>query len=92
MAVTSEGSVIRMTADNDTFDNQAKLKICGVKVIGGSDAWTAKIKDTDTNGMILWEGSGAANENMFDQVELRADAKIHLDLTGTSPVVYVYKG
>lgn len=91
MAVTHEGTVIRLTADNDAFDNAARLKVCGIKVIGGSDAWTATIKDTDTNGMILWEGAGGANEDLFEQVYFMADQKIHLDLTGTSPVVYVYK-
>lgn len=91
MAVTYEGSVIRMTADNDTFDNQAKLKICGIKLVGGADASTAIIKDTDTNGMILWQGRAGAAADLYEQVYILCDKKIHLDLTGTTPVVYIYK-
>lgn len=90
MAVTVEGSVVRVTANLDTYDNQAKLKIAGFKLVGGADASTAIVRDNDATGQILWQGKAGAAADLFEQINIRCDKKIHVSLTGTGPVLYVY--
>ncbi len=90
MAQTREGSVVRFDTTDTTYDNQAKLKIAGFKLIGGADASTAIIKDTDSAGQILWQGRCAIATDLFEQINILCDRKIHLTLTGTAPILYVY--
>lgn len=93
MAVTSKNQVVRMTADNDTYGSGlGKLKVCGVRLVGGSDAATALIKLTDTNGAVLMSLKTAAASGVDEsQIEFTVDGGlIHLDLTGTAAEVFVY--
>lgn len=90
MAFAQQGTVLRFDADNQTYSTIAPMKICGFKLIGGADASTAMVKDTDTNGTILWQGRCAINTDLLDQIYLRAGRTIHVDFTGTGPVLYVY--
>lgn len=91
MAQSREGSVIRFDTSLDTFDNNAKLKITGFKLIGNAtDASTAVVKDTDVNGQILWQGRVAISTDLLEQINIRCDRKIHVTFTGTGPILYVY--
>lgn len=91
MANTREGSVLRFDTTDSTYDNNAKLKITGFKLVGNAtDASTAVVKDTDTNGQILWQGRVAINADLLEQINIRCDRKIHITLTGTGPILYVY--
>lgn len=93
MATTSANQVVRMTADNDQYGSGlGKLRVKGVRLIGGSDAATAQIKIGDTNGQILMSLKCAA-ANGIDEANIcfTVDGgKIHLDLTGTSAEVFIY--
>lgn len=91
MANTREGSVLRFDTTDTTHDNQAKLKITGFKLIGNAtDASTAIVRDTDGTGQILWQGRVAINADLLEQINIRCDRKIHVALTGTGPILYVY--
>lgn len=91
MAVTLQGSVLRVTADADTFDNQAKIKITGFKLIGNAtDASTAIVKDSSSSGQILWQGRVAIDVDLLEQINIRGDRKLYVELTGTGPVLYIY--
>ena len=89
--VDREGTVVRITESGDTVDFQAKVKLHGFKLIGNAtDASTAVVRDTDSSGLILWQGRCAQNADLFEQINIRADKKIHITLTGTGPILYVY--
>lgn len=88
---TLEGSVVRFDTTATTFDNRAKLKICGFKLIGNAiDASTAIVRDADGSGQILWQGRAAIASDLLEQINIRVDRKIHVALTGTGPILYVY--
>ena len=86
MAVTREKNVIRIAADNDTISDVQN--VIGILYIPGDSGQSAQIKKTDTNGMVLWEASGASR--IFDNVELRLQGTTHFDLAGTGTVLYLY--
>lgn len=90
MALTFEGSVLRFDTTATAYDNQAKLKICGFKMIGGADASTAIVRDTDGSGQIIWQGRCAIATDLLEQINIRVDKKIHVTFTGTAPILYVY--
>ncbi len=91
MAVSLEGNVIQFTATGDTHDNAAKLKICGIKLVGNAvDASTVVIRDVDASGPILYSGKSAVSADLYEQIKILVDRKIHVTLTGTGTVLYVY--
>lgn len=92
MATTSKNNVIRLTADNDTYDigGAGKIKVKGVRLIAGADAATALIKETDTSGAVLMSLKAAAAGVDESQICFVATGKIHVDMTGTSPEVFIY--
>ena len=92
MAVTRNANVIRMTADNDTISlGVSGINIAGVRLIAGADAATAVLKVTDTNGMVLVSLKAAASTTDEHSIPFRCQAStLHLDLTGTSPEVFIY--
>lgn len=91
MATTVANNVVKMTADNDTYAPQGKIRIKGIRLISGSDAATAQLKQTNTSGATLCSlkaASGGVDESV---IEFSCDTgTLHLDLTGTSPEVYIY--
>ncbi len=93
MAVTRKSNIIRVTADNDTTSIAGSgLRIKAIKLVGGSDASTVRIKETDTNGMVLFGLNAAANSSDDLYLDgMRIDvATLHFDLTGTGPEVFIY--
>lgn len=93
MAVSRDSNVIRMTADDDTVTmGQGGFHIVAVRLVGGSDAATALIKETNTSGTVLFSLKTAA-ANGVDSFEacVRVEAStLHLDLTGTGAEVFIY--
>lgn len=92
MAMTQKSGVIRFTADNDTYSpGLGRIKIKGCRLVAGADAATAQIKLTDTNGQIIYSLKAAAAGTDESHIEVAADAStIHVDMTGTSPEVFLY--
>ncbi len=90
MALSLEGTVLRFDTNDTSYDNQAKLKISGFKLIGGIDASTVIVRDTDGSGQILWQGRCAIATDLMENVYIRSDRKIHVTFTGTGPILYVY--
>lgn len=86
MAVTRAGSVIKVAADNDVVSGP--IKVCGIKYIAGTGSPSIQIKDTDTNGVVLWETSSSTS--LFEQVEFRSISQLHVDLAGTGTLLYIY--
>lgn len=93
MATTIKNNVVRLTADNDTFGQigMGKIKIRGCRLIAGSDAATAQIKILNTDGVVLMSLKAAANAADESQICFTVDGGIvHVDMTGTSPEVFIY--
>jgi hypothetical protein len=93
MTVTRKSNVIRVTADNDTISIAGSgLRIKTIRLVGGVDASTARIKETDTNGAVLFAlNAAAAGVDELNLDGLRIDvATLHVDLTGTAPEVFIY--
>jgi hypothetical protein len=86
MAVTRAGSVIKVTADNDTVSGP--IKVCGIKYIAGTGSPSASIKAGSTSGNSLWET--AATTEVFEEVEFYINDTLHFDLAGTGTAVYLY--
>lgn len=86
MAVTQSENVIRVAADDDTIVGTYYVE--AVAYFPGSGSPTAQIKKTDTNGMILWEASGATAQ--YAQNPIRLKGTTHFDLAGTGTVLYLY--
>lgn len=86
MAVTKQENVIRVDADNDTIAYAAN--VYAVVYVPGTGSPTAAIKKTDTNGMILWECSGASR--LSETLDIRLKGTTHFDLAGTGTVLYLY--
>lgn len=93
MAVTRNGNVVRMTADNDTITiAKTGFRIAGFRLVAGIDAATASFKETDTNGRVIMSlKANAANATDESAIMFRCDVEtLHLDLTGTTPEVFIY--
>jgi len=93
MAITRQGQVIRSTADNDQYDSGLKgLDIKGVRLVAGSGAdATAQIRETDSNGGIVY--SLAAVQKTADEcvIEAKIDSgKFWVDISGAGAEVFVY--
>ena len=92
MAVTRVNNRILVTADNDTITNFSGC-IENIVVIAGTTSPSIQIKDTDTNGALLWEsGIMADNSRLNDQIGLRVwqGQTLHIDLAGTGTKLYLY--
>ena len=92
MAVTRVNNRILVTADNDTITNFSGC-IENIVVIAGTTSPSIQIKDTDTNGALLWEsGTMADNSRLNDQIGLRVwqGQTLHIDLAGTGTKLYLY--
>lgn len=93
MTVVRKSNVIRVTADNDTVSiANTGLRIKTIRLVAAADAATALIKETDTNGAVLFSLKAAANTTDEMNLDgLRIDVStLHVDLTGTSPEVFIY--
>lgn len=86
MAVTRAGNVIRMTADNDTV--AGPIHICGIRYIAGTGSPSVTLKAGDTSGNNLYFNNNAAS--IFEEVEIREQGTVHLDLAGTGTEIYLY--
>jgi hypothetical protein len=86
MAVTRAGNVIRLTADDDTV--QGPISICGIRYIAGTGSPSVTLKAATTSGNNLYFNNGAAS--VFEEVEIREQGVIHLDLAGTGTEIYLY--
>ena len=85
MAVTRAGSVIKITADNDTIVGQ--IKVCGIKYVAGSSS-SFTIKAEDTSGNQLYFVDGAAD--IFEQVHFKHSGTLHIDMAGSAGELYIY--
>jgi len=91
MATTVKNNVVKMTADNDTYAPGGKIKVRGVRLVAGVDAATAQLKSTNTSGDVLISMKAAASSVDESQICFTCDAgTIHVDMTGTSPEVFIY--
>ena len=94
MAVNRAGNVIRMTEDNDTVVvSGTGFRISGARLISGSDASSALIKATDTDGKVLISLKADPTIQGADEMAIpfRCDVTtLHLDLTGTGAEVFIY--
>lgn len=89
MANAQKENVIRI--DTDNYTNPTPLIICGIKWKAKGTTPSASIKaDTDSSGMVLWESNVAADTEIFEEVEIRAQAGIHVDIAGTGSILYLY--
>lgn len=92
MAVTRKSNVVVVGADNDTINlGKGGSRIAGARLVAGADAATAIFKITDTSGEVLI--SLKAGAGLVDEFNIcfRCDAEIiHVDISGTSPEVYLY--
>lgn len=86
MAVTRAGSVIVVGADNDTV--AGPLNICGFLYKAGTGSPSVQVKSGSTSGVILWESASATD--VYNQVDIRHDSLIHIDMAGTGTVLYIY--
>lgn len=83
MAVTREGTVVRIDADNDTIPGVVNVK--GILYIPGT---SAQVRSGNAAGMVLWENTGTTR--LYDDVCFRADEGLHIDLAGASAALYIY--
>jgi hypothetical protein len=86
MAVTRAGTVIKIAADNDTV--AGPINVCGIKYIAGTGSPSIQIKETDTNGVVMWETASATS--LYEEVKFRSNGTIHVDLAGTGTLLYIY--
>lgn len=87
MAVTYAENVIKITADNDTITGTHYID--SIVYIPGSGSPSVQMKVTDTNGMILWEASGASA--VYGQSPIRLKGTTHFDMAGTGTALYLYQ-
>jgi hypothetical protein len=85
MAVTRAGSVIKITADNDTVPGP--IKVCGIKYIAGTTS-SFTIKADSSSGNDLYFVDGAADA--FEEVHFRHSGTLHIDMAGTGGELYLY--
>ena len=84
MAVTRNGNVILLTADNDTVDGI--LEIVGIKYMPGT---SASIKaDASSSGAVLWET--ALTAEAFQEVSINVKNGIWVDMAGAGAKIYLY--
>lgn len=91
MAVTRKNNRILVTADNDTFTGPCCIEC--IRAVAGSDTATVMLKETDTNGAILWTSGNISANTVVESVPelvIEAGQTVHVDMTGTSPSVYIY--
>lgn len=86
MAVTKAGTVIVVSADNDTI--QGPIVVTGIKYIAGTGTPSAQIKSVNTSGVILWET--ASTTSIFEEAEFRCQEDLHFDLAGVGTLLYIY--
>ena len=87
MAVTTSGSVYRITADNDTIPGN--VNVCGILYIAGTGSPSIVVRgENASDGMILWET--ASTTPVFNEVSFKASKGLYIDLAGTGTVLYIY--
>jgi hypothetical protein len=85
MAVTRAGSVIKVTADNDTIPGP--IKVCGIKYIAGTtSSFTLKAGSTSGNELYFVDGDA----DVFEEVHFRESGTVHVDMAGTGGELYIY--
>jgi hypothetical protein len=85
MAVTRAGSVIKITADNDTITGP--IKVCGIKyVAGSSSSFTIRAGSTSGNDIYFVDGAN----DIFEQVHFRESGSLWIDMGGTGGELYIY--
>jgi len=90
MAVTRAFNVKKVTADNDTIAGPVAIE--SILYLPGTGSPDAKIKQTDTNGMILWDADSASTRIWEEMcIHVPANETLHFDLAGTGTVVYIYE-
>lgn len=88
MANARAANVLRIDTDDTTISD--KVIIRGIKFIGGSGASTVTIKDSTSSGTTLYAGAATAAQHVFEDVCIKPSKNIHIALTGTGAVVYLY--
>jgi hypothetical protein len=66
-----------------------RLRICGVKLMSGSDASTVTIKQNATGGDVVYEAKAASAGQNYDRVQMELDSA-YVTISGTTPKVYIY--
>jgi hypothetical protein len=93
MATTVKNNVVIMTADNDTFAPTGNIKIKGTRLIAGTGATSALLKEGSTSGQTLMKLVAAIGTSDESMIPFKATGTIHLDLdqaAGSGAEVYIY--
>lgn len=93
MAVTRQGQVLRITADDDLYDSGLNgLDIKGIRLVAGASAdATASVREGGSDGGIVC--SLAAAQKTADTCDIRFQVdsgKLWVDLAGAGAEVFVY--
>lgn len=88
MAVTRRANTIRITADNDTVTGPVRIK--AINYVAGTGTPTAVMKETDTNGAVMWSANSATSDVYGVCVKLESGIVYHFDLAGTGTEVILY--
>lgn len=89
MAIASPSSNILIMGNGDTYTpNAKKIKIKGVRLVGGSDASTATIS---AGGKIVYSLAASATSSDECSISSNVDGdSLTAALTGTGSTLYVY--
>lgn len=88
MAVTRKANTVRITADNDTFTGVQR--ICAINYVAGTTTPSASIKETDTNGQLLFSVNAASSDVYCASLRLEPGVTYHVDLAGTGTEIILY--
>jgi hypothetical protein len=91
MAASITSKVIRLTADNDTYNSGGvRLKIKGVRLVTAAADSTAQIRETDSNGGIAYSLTALAKTVDESNICVDMAGIIHADISGAGAEVFVY--
>ena len=68
-----------------------RFTICGIKLIGGSDATSVSIQADSDAGAVVYEARCDANIDVWDpDLELQMKAGAYVTISGTGAIAYLY--
>ena len=89
MANAEKKNVIRI--DTDNYTRNGPFEIESMVYVPGGSGTDASIKLTDTSGTVLWSaGASTTRIEGYNEIRFDADDVMHVDLSGTGTVLYLY--